>query len=54
MKTAHKGLAIPGADWDLAVKASRRLGRRVQGAAKEKGEFLGAVAAMEGDIVEKP
>jgi hypothetical protein len=54
MKTAHKGLAITGADWDLAVKHLVASVDESKMPAKEKGELLGAVAAMEGDIVEKP
>jgi hemoglobin len=54
MKTAHKGLGISGADWDLAVKYLVETLDKFQVPDREKGELLAAVGALKADIVEKP
>ena len=54
MKTAHKGLGITGADWDLSVKYLIATLDKFKVPAKEKDEVLAAIGAMKADIVEKP
>ncbi|HSA93581.1 MAG TPA: group 1 truncated hemoglobin [Terriglobales bacterium] len=52
MKTAHAGLKISKADWDLSVKLLTATLDKFQVPAKEKGEVLAAVGGLEKDIVE--
>lgn len=52
MKTAHAGLKITKADWDLSVKLLTATLDKFQVPAKEKGEVLAAVGGLEKDIVE--
>ncbi len=54
MKTAHKGLGITGADWDLSVKHPVDTLDKFKVPEKEKAELLAAVSALKPDIVEKP
>jgi hemoglobin len=54
MKTTHKGLAITGSDWDLAVKHLSDTLDKFKVPEKEKGELLAIVAGTKADIVEKP
>jgi hemoglobin len=54
MKTAHKGLAITGSDWDLSVKHLTDSLDKFKVPEKEKGELLGIVGSTKADIVEKP
>jgi hemoglobin len=54
MKTAHKGLGITGADWDLSVNHLVGTLDKFKVPPKEKGEVLAAISAMKADIVEKP
>jgi hemoglobin len=54
MKTAHKGMGITGADWDISVKLLIETLDKFKVPEKEKGELLAAVSALKPDIVEKP
>ena len=54
MKTAHKGLGITGADWDLAVKYLVESLDQFKVPEKEKGELLTIASGLKPDIVEKP
>ena len=54
MKTAHKGLGITGADWELAVKYLVESLDRFKVPEKEKGELLAIASSLKADIVEKP
>ena len=54
MKTAHAGMGITGADWDIAVKALVATLDKFKVPAQEKGEVLAAVSGLKKDIVEKP
>ncbi|MGN6184695.1 MAG: group I truncated hemoglobin [Thermoanaerobaculia bacterium] len=52
MKTAHKGMGISKADWDIAVRHLVASLDKFKVPDKEKGELLAAVGSMEKDIVE--
>ncbi len=54
MKTAHKGLGITGADWELAVKYLVESLDKFKVPEKEKGELLAIASSLRADIVEKP
>ena len=54
MKTAHRGLAITGADWDLAVKYLTESLDKFKVPQKEKDELLAIASSLRADIVEKP
>ena len=54
MKTAHAGLGITGADWDVAVKHLVATLTKFTVPQKEQQDVLAAVSTMKGDIVEKP
>ncbi len=54
MKTAHRGLAITGADWELAVKYLTESLEKFKVPEKEKGELLAIASSLKADIVEKP
>lgn len=54
MKTAHKGLGITGAEWDISVKHLVDTLDKFKVPEKEKSELLAAVSALKPDIVEKP
>lgn len=54
MKTAHKGLAITGSDWDLAVKYLVASLDKFKVPQKEKDELLAIASSLKADIVEKP
>jgi hemoglobin len=54
MKTSHKGLGINEADWKAGVDALVATLEKFKVPEKEKGEVLGAVSSLKGDIVEKP
>jgi hemoglobin len=54
MKTAHKGLGITGADWELAVKYLVESLDKFKVPEKEKGELLTIASSLKTDIVEKP
>jgi hemoglobin len=54
MKTAHKGLGITGADWELAVKYLVESLDKFKVPEKEKGELLTIASSLKADIVEKP
>jgi hemoglobin len=54
MKTAHKGLAITGADRDLAVKYLVESLDKFKVPEKEKSELLTIASSLKPDIVEKP
>ena len=54
MKTAHKGLAITGADWELAVKYLTESLDKFKVPQKEKDELLAIASSLKADIVEKP
>ena len=54
MKTAHKGLGISGAEWDISVKHLVDTLDKFKVPEKEKTELLAAVSALKPDIVEKP
>jgi hemoglobin len=51
MKTAHTGLKITDADWDAAVKDLNATLDKFKVPQKERGEVLGAVSGLKGDIV---
>lgn len=51
MKTSHTGLHITEADWDATVKHLIETLDKFQVPTKEKGEVLGAIAGLKGDIV---
>jgi hemoglobin len=51
MKTAHTGLNITEADWDVSVKYLTATLDKFKVAEKEKGEVLGAIGGLKGDIV---
>lgn len=54
MKTAHAGLGITSADWELSVKHLTATLDKLKVPAREKGEVLAAVSGLKNDIVEKP
>ena len=54
MKTAHAGLGITAADWDISVKHLTATLDKLNVPAKEKGEVLAAVSGLKNDIAEKP
>lgn len=54
MKTAHKGLAITGSDWELAVKYLSASLDKFKVAQNEKDELLAIASSLKADIVEKP
>ncbi len=54
MKTSHKGLGITEADWKEAVDSLNATLDKFKVPKKERGEVLGAVSSLKGDIVEKP
>ena len=54
MKTVHRGLGINEADWKEGVNALVATLDKFKVPDKEKGEVLGAVSSLKGDIVEKP
>jgi len=54
MKTVHRGLGINEADWKEGVNALIATLDKFKVPEKEKGEVLGAVSSLKGDIVEKP
>jgi hemoglobin len=51
MKTAHTGLKITDADWDAMTKDLNATLDKFKVAPKERGEVLGAVGGLKGDIV---
>jgi hemoglobin len=51
MKTAHAGLNITDADWELAVKHLVATLDKFKVPQKEKDEVLGAIGGMKADIV---
>jgi hemoglobin len=51
MKTAHTGLNITEADWDASVKHLTATLDKFKVPEKEKGEVLGAIGGLKGDIV---
>ncbi|HEV7644873.1 MAG TPA: group 1 truncated hemoglobin [Pyrinomonadaceae bacterium] len=53
MKTTHAGLGIDEKDWEEGVKLLGETLDHFKVPAKEKGELVGAVAALKKDIVEK-
>jgi len=54
MKTAHGGLGITQADWDVSVKYLVATLDKFSVPAKEKDEVLTTVSSLKKDIVEKP
>jgi hemoglobin len=54
MKTAHKGLAITGSDWELSVKYLAESLDKFKVPQKEKDELLAIASSLKADIVEKP
>jgi hemoglobin len=54
MKTAHAGLKITEADWDISVKHLSATLEQFKVPEKEKGEVLGAISSFKKDIVEVP
>lgn len=54
MKTAHTGLGITGADWDVGVKHLVATLDKFKVPEKEKAEVLAAVSGLKNDIAEKP
>jgi len=53
MKTAHKGLNITGAEWDVAVKHFVATLDQFKVPAREKDELTKLVGSLKTDIVEK-
>lgn len=53
MKTAHKGLGITQADWDISVKHLVATLDKFKVPEKEKNEVLTAVSSLKDQIVEK-
>jgi hemoglobin len=53
MKEAHKGMGVSGADFDALVGDLVKALDKFKVPEKEKGELLGALGPMKGDIVEK-
>lgn len=53
MKTAHKGLGISAAEWDLTVKHFVATLDQFKVPAREKDELLKVVGSIRADIVEK-
>ncbi len=53
MKTAHAGLGITEADWDIAVRHLVTTLDKFRVPAREKNEVLGALGGMKDQIVEK-
>jgi hemoglobin len=53
MKTAHKGLGITEEQWNASVRHFTATLEKFSVPAKEKGELLGIVGSLKGDIVEK-
>jgi len=51
MKTAHTGLGITEDDWNIAVKDLVATLDKFKVPDKEKGEVLGAISGLKGDIV---
>jgi hemoglobin len=51
MKTAHTGLGITEDDWNVAVKDLVATLDKFKVPEKEKGEVLGAISGLKGDIV---
>ena len=51
MKTAHTGLGITEDDWNASVKDLVATLDKFQVPEKEKGEVLGAISGLKGDIV---
>ena len=54
MKTAHAGMGISSADFGALVEDLVGALDKFKVGEKEKGELLGALGPMKGDIVEKP
>ena len=52
MKTAHKGMGISEADWDLSVMHLTASLDKFKVGATEKNELLAAVSTFKKDIVE--
>jgi hemoglobin len=52
MKTAHKGMGITEADWNITVNHLIATLDKVKVPEKEKNEVLGAVSSFKKDIVE--
>ena len=53
MKSAHKGMGVSSADFNALVENLVKALDTFKVPEKEKGELLGALAGMKGDIVEK-
>ncbi|MEW6211801.1 MAG: group 1 truncated hemoglobin [Acidobacteriota bacterium] len=53
MKTAHKGLGITEADWDIGIKHLVATLDEFKVPKREKDEVLSALSALKKDIVEK-
>jgi hemoglobin len=51
MKTAHTGLGITEDDWNASVKDLVAMLDKFKVPEKEKGEVLGAISGLKGDIV---
>ncbi len=54
MKSAHAGMGITGAEFDALVGDLVTTLNKFKVPEKEKGELLGALGPMKGDIVERP
>jgi hemoglobin len=53
MKAAHKGLGITEDQWNASVRHFTATLEKFNVPAKEKGELLGIIGSLKGDIVEK-
>ena len=54
MKTAHAGLSITDAEWDISVKHLAAALDKFKVPQKEKDELIALTVTLKGDIVEKP
>jgi hemoglobin len=54
MQTAHAGLKISEADWQVFVKHTVATLDKFAVQGREREEFLAAAASLKGDIVERP
>ena len=54
MRTAHEGLGITPAEWDISMQHTEATLEKLLIAEPERGEFLSPLARYEGDIINGP